>query len=265
MLTCKRMTELASDRAEGGLGLLERVRFDRHLAGCDGCRAHVRQLELTREALARLPEPEVPPALNDALLSQFDAWSAARSATSTAALPETARGAPVSPWPVAAGIATFGVILAIGEPSAVAPRDWILAAFLAGAAILLAALAGRFAAGLVAAAAVAAAVTAALVSGKGGGLEAGHGVYCLGFELVAGHHRAGAAWFGARGGPRMAVRRSMASGAVAGALAADAALQIVCGGAGATPHLFAFHVGGVILAGAVAVVYLRERGGRAAA
>ena len=265
MLTCKRMTELASDRAEGGLGFLERVRFDRHLAGCDGCRAYVRQLELTRDALARLPEPEVPAALNDALLSQFDAWSAARPATVAAALPEAAGTARLSPWPVAAGIVTFGVILAIGQERSDAPRDWILGALLAGAALLLAALAGRFAVGVVSAAALAVAVAAALVSAEGGGLEAGHGVYCLGFELAAGAVVAGAAWFGARGGPRVAARRAMASGAVAGALAADAALQVVCGANGASPHLFAFHVGGVLLAAAAAVALLRERAGRATA
>jgi hypothetical protein len=166
---------------------------------------------------------------------------------------------------VAAGIVTLGVILAIGEPSSAAPHDWILGALLAGAALLLAALAGRLAVGMVSATAVAAAVAAALVSGEGGGLEAGHGVTCLAFELAAGAVVAGAAWFGSRGGAPVAARRSMASGAVAGALAADAALQIVCGANGATPHLFAFHVGGVLLAAAAAMALLRERAGRATA
>ncbi len=58
MPTCKQMTEMASDRAEGNLGFLERLRFDRHLAHCEGCRAYVRQLAATTRALRRLPGPE---------------------------------------------------------------------------------------------------------------------------------------------------------------------------------------------------------------
>jgi hypothetical protein len=45
--------------------------------------------------------------------------------------------------------------------------------------------------------------------------------------------------------------------AVAGALAGDAALQVTCAAHAYAPHLLAFHVGGVLLAGAAAGVITR--------
>jgi len=66
----------------------------------------------------------------------------------------------------------------------------------------------------------------------------------------------GAAWIGARGGTPQAVRRSLAAGAVAGALAADAALQITCGASDAMAHLLTFHAAGVLLVAAAALLAL---------
>jgi len=117
----------------------------------------------------------------------------------------------------------------------------------------VAAMAGRFAVGVVVAA-VSAAVAAALFAGGQGPLAADHGVACLSIELAAAALVGGAAWIGARGGTPRAVRRSLAAGAVAGALAADAALQITCGAHNAMPHLLTFHAAGVLLVAAVALL-----------
>jgi hypothetical protein len=46
----------------------------------------------------------------------------------------------------------------------------------------------------------------------------------------------------------------VAAAAAAGALAADAALQVTCAAHTAVPHLLAFHVGGIVLAAAAAGV-----------
>jgi predicted anti-sigma-YlaC factor YlaD len=246
MLTCKQMTEMATDRSEGHLGSAEKERFDRHLEGCDGCRAYVRQLEVTAQALHRLPEPEISAALNDALMAQFVAARA--PATSPAR---------VSPWPVLGSVAVVGLLLAFARNRSQSPDDWMVGAALAVAALAVAAMAGRLALGVVVAA-VSAAVAAALFAGGPGPLAADHGAICLSMELVAAALVGGAAWIGARGATPQAVRRSLATGAVAGALAADAALQITCGAHDATAHLLTFHAAGVLLVAAASVLALAK-------
>ncbi len=264
MLTCKQMTELATDRAEGVLGLLDRLRFDHHLANCDGCRAYVRQLEATTQALRRLPGPEISPGLNDALMAQFDSWAARTPGQATRAFPEARVKARLARWPILGAAAVLGLLVAFARNRSQAPDDWMVGAALAAAALAIALLAGRLAVGVVLAA-VSAAVAAALFSGRGGALEVATGAHCLGLELVAAVVVGAAAWFGARGGLQVAVRRSVAAGALAGALVADAALQIICGSHDALPHLLAFHVGGVLLVATAALLVLRRRAVRASA
>ncbi|HZY03355.1 MAG TPA: hypothetical protein VFF02_07615 [Anaeromyxobacteraceae bacterium] len=253
MPTCKRMTEMATDRAEGHLGLLDRLAFDRHLARCDGCGAFVRQLEATRQALSRLPEPEISSGLNQALLAGFDAWVEARPAA-----PAPRAAWRFSPWPPLGAAAALVALLAFARHRSAAPDDWLVASALAAVALLLAVLAGRFAVG-VALAAVAAAVAAALAGGTAGALDAATGAECLALELGAAAAAGGVAWLGARRGASGAVRRVVAGGAVAGALAADAALQITCRAREALPHALAFHAGGVLLVALAAAALVAVR------
>jgi Putative zinc-finger len=261
MPTCKEMAEMATDRAEEALGFLDRLRFDRHLAGCDGCQAYVRQLDATIQALRQLPEPEGSPDLNDALMAQFDAWAAARLATQTNPVtPEARASSRFAVWPTLGAAAMLGLLVAFARNRSQAPDDWMVGAALAAAALAMASLAGRLAVGVVITA-VSAAVAAALFAGRGRALEVATGVDCLGLELVAAAAVGVAAWLGARGGSRVFVRRSLAAGAVAGALVADAALQVTCGSHDALPHLLAFHVGGVVLVTAAALLFLRKPAG----
>lgn len=74
MLTCKQITELVTDYAEGQLGLTDRLRFWMHIGMCRHCRRYVRQLQATAKALGKLPEPEIPPDLEDELLRRFESW-----------------------------------------------------------------------------------------------------------------------------------------------------------------------------------------------
>jgi hypothetical protein len=261
MLTCKQTVEMATDRSEGSLGFLARLRFDRHVRGCEGCRTYVRQLEVAARTVALLPEPDISPSLNDALMAQFDSLAAAPGVGLAGAAgnrkPSSARR---SPWAVLGTVAVLGLLLASGRSRSGAPEDWILGSLLAVAAIGLAALSGRMALGVVAA--VTAALAAALVGGGPGDLAADHGVICLSMEVLSALVVGGAAWFGVRGGPRAAVRRTLAGGALAGALAADAVLQITCGAHGSTPHLLAFHLGGVALVAGAALLVLPGRAAR---
>ena len=124
-------------------------------------------------------------------------------------------------------------------------------------ALAAAALAGRFATGIVAAA-VGAAVAAALARGGAGALDLATGMHCLGTVLVSAGVVGGVGWLSARGGARATAGASLAAGGMAGALAADAALQLTCEAHGALPHLLAFHLGGVALVAVAAVAVLRS-------
>jgi anti-sigma factor RsiW len=75
MLTCREMTELVTDYAEGQLSFVERVRFQVHLGVCRHCRRYVRQMKASVAALGRLPAPELTPELEQELLRRFEGWS----------------------------------------------------------------------------------------------------------------------------------------------------------------------------------------------
>ena len=72
MITCRELTELITDYLEDRLGLWERV----HLGLCRHCRAYLRQMRGTIEALGRLPLPEAgpPPEVEAELLRRFRGW-----------------------------------------------------------------------------------------------------------------------------------------------------------------------------------------------
>ena len=75
MLTCREITELITDHLEGRLSLLQRVRFQLHLGMCRHCRAYLRQMRATIEALRILPVEPVPPELPGELLRRFRNWN----------------------------------------------------------------------------------------------------------------------------------------------------------------------------------------------
>ncbi len=79
MLTCKEITELVTDYAEGDLSFMDRVRFQMHIGMCRNCRRYVRQVKATAGALGLLPPPEVPPDLEQELLRRFESWKQTRN------------------------------------------------------------------------------------------------------------------------------------------------------------------------------------------
>jgi len=258
-LTCKQMTAMATDRAEGALDVTSRLAFDEHLRTCDGCRAYLRQLDLTRQALRRIPTPEISPALNSALMDGFEKWAAAKGGS--AAL-EGASPRRFSPWALLGVIGTVVLLVAFAHERSQAPQDWMIGGGLALAAVIVSSLAGRFAVGIVLAAVIAA-IAAALVGGSAGAIDPGTGAECLMTELFSAAVVAGAAWFGVGRGSRATMWGALAAGGVAGALAADAALQVTCRAHLASFHVLAFHLGGVLLVAAAALTVLMS--GRAQA
>lgn len=78
MLTCKEITELVTEYAEGSLSFVDRVRFQMHIGMCRSCRRYVRQVKATTAALGLLPEPELSPELEQELLRRFESWKETR-------------------------------------------------------------------------------------------------------------------------------------------------------------------------------------------
>jgi anti-sigma factor RsiW len=70
-LVCKEFVELVTDYLEGTLPEEERVRFEAHLAECDGCTAYLEDMRRLIGSLHEAPEPPPDPATREALLRAF--------------------------------------------------------------------------------------------------------------------------------------------------------------------------------------------------
>jgi predicted anti-sigma-YlaC factor YlaD len=73
MLSCREITERASDLLDGTLPWRVRVEIRLHLMMCRFCREYVRQMELLLRTLRRLPPEEPSPELQRELLTAFRA------------------------------------------------------------------------------------------------------------------------------------------------------------------------------------------------
>jgi anti-sigma factor RsiW len=73
-LACRELVELVTDYLEGRLSPRQRRRFERHLAGCDGCTGYVEQLRVTIRVTGTLREDDLDPRLRDKLLAAFRDW-----------------------------------------------------------------------------------------------------------------------------------------------------------------------------------------------
>ena len=73
-MKCREVVELMTDYIEGTLSPADRVRFEAHIADCDGCRAYLEQLRSTKNVAARLADEEIPEPLQAQLLHAFRNW-----------------------------------------------------------------------------------------------------------------------------------------------------------------------------------------------
>ena len=83
-LTCREVVELVTDYLEGALSERERADFERHLAGCAGCRAYVEQMRVAIELTGTIDPAEPPSPLREELLAAFRDWKRAREGSSEA-------------------------------------------------------------------------------------------------------------------------------------------------------------------------------------
>ena len=73
-MSCKELVEVITDYLEGTLFGEDRGRFERHLAGCDGCQAYLDQMRQTIRALGHLPPELLSGEAERALLEAFRGW-----------------------------------------------------------------------------------------------------------------------------------------------------------------------------------------------
>jgi anti-sigma factor RsiW len=75
-LTCRELVELVTDYLEGALLPHDRLRFEHHLASCDGCTAYLVQMRETIDLCGSLDEQRIEPEVRQALLHAFRGWAA---------------------------------------------------------------------------------------------------------------------------------------------------------------------------------------------
>lgn len=76
-MTCRQVVELMTDYLEGNLAARDRDRFEEHIAGCDGCRAYLAQLQTTREMVGRIANEPMPVSVERELIEAFRNWRGA--------------------------------------------------------------------------------------------------------------------------------------------------------------------------------------------
>jgi anti-sigma factor RsiW len=78
-LTCQELVELVTDYLEGVLSPADHVRFEAHLADCEGCANYLVQMRRTIAAVGALAEHHVEPEAREALLGALRAFRRADS------------------------------------------------------------------------------------------------------------------------------------------------------------------------------------------
>jgi predicted anti-sigma-YlaC factor YlaD len=75
-LSCKELVKLLTEYLEGTLPPADTLRFDEHLAICEGCRIYLEQMRTTIRTLGRLREEFIPLQAKEDLLRVFRTWKA---------------------------------------------------------------------------------------------------------------------------------------------------------------------------------------------
>ena len=75
-LSCRELVELVTAYLEGALSLEDRMRFETHISGCDGCTTYLEQMRLTIQLTGTLRVDDVSREAEEALLHAFRQWKA---------------------------------------------------------------------------------------------------------------------------------------------------------------------------------------------
>jgi anti-sigma factor RsiW len=77
-ITCEELVGQATEYLEGALTAEQRERFERHLAGCDGCHAHLAQLRAVLRVAGALPAEGLSEPAEEDLVAAFRTWAGER-------------------------------------------------------------------------------------------------------------------------------------------------------------------------------------------
>jgi anti-sigma factor RsiW len=75
-LSCAEFVELVTDYLEGALEAGSRLRFEEHLAECEGCETYLEQMRQTLRLLGRIPRETLSEEVRERLLAAFRDWKA---------------------------------------------------------------------------------------------------------------------------------------------------------------------------------------------
>jgi predicted anti-sigma-YlaC factor YlaD len=73
-LECHEVVEAVTDYLEGAMAPDDRLRFDHHLALCEGCRDYLEQMRTVIRVAGRAAADAVPPETMAGLLRAFRDW-----------------------------------------------------------------------------------------------------------------------------------------------------------------------------------------------
>ena len=73
-LECREVVEVVTDYLEGAMPPGERLRFDHHLALCEGCQTYLEQIRTVIRVAGRPAVDAVPPETMAGLLRAFRDW-----------------------------------------------------------------------------------------------------------------------------------------------------------------------------------------------
>ena len=77
-INCAKAVSLVTDYLDGSLTQAERARFEAHLADCDNCTEHVKQIKVTVAAAGRVREDDLDPRVREDLMNLYRRWRADR-------------------------------------------------------------------------------------------------------------------------------------------------------------------------------------------
>jgi hypothetical protein len=75
-MSCRQLVELVTAYFEGALSLEDRMRFETHIAGCDGCSTYIEQMRRTIELTGTLRVDDVSRDAEETLVRAFRDWKA---------------------------------------------------------------------------------------------------------------------------------------------------------------------------------------------
>jgi predicted anti-sigma-YlaC factor YlaD len=78
MLSCREVVELVTAYLEGALSEIDEVRFEEHLAMCDGCAAYLDQMRKTIRLVGKVDAESIDLEACNRLMHAFQGWKAGR-------------------------------------------------------------------------------------------------------------------------------------------------------------------------------------------